>query len=84
MLYTILYYYPYTLLIPYYLSIQVNQLHLDLTLAQQTEYVLKQMNIMSETIRLEATTGCRDDLSATIAQLGKLKEYVTETAQTLT
>ena len=42
------------------------------------------MNIMSETIRLEATTGCRDELSATIAQLGKLKEYVTETAQTLT
>jgi hypothetical protein len=54
-----------------------------MTLAQQTEYVLKQMNIMTESIRLEVSTASRDELSATAAQLQKLKEYVSETSQTL-
>ena len=59
----------------------MNQLHLDLSLAQQSEYVLKQMNIMSESIRLEISTANRDELSVTASQLQKLKEYVAETTQ---
>jgi hypothetical protein len=54
-----------------------------MTLAQQTEYVLKQMNIMTESIRLEISTASRDELSATAAQLQRLKEYVAETSQAL-
>jgi hypothetical protein len=63
---------------------QVNQLHLDLSLAQQSEYVLKQVNIMAESIRLEVTTANRDELSVTSAQLQKLKEYVAEVTQAVT
>jgi hypothetical protein len=62
----------------------VNQLHLDLSLAQQSEYVLKQVNIMAESIRLEVTTANRDELSVTSAQLQKLKEYVAEVTQAVT
>jgi hypothetical protein len=59
-------------------------LHLDLSLAQQSEYVLKQVNIMAESIRLEVTTANRDELSVTSAQLQKLKEYVAEVTQAVT
>jgi hypothetical protein len=59
----------------------VNQLHLDLSLAQQSEYVLKQMGIMSESIRLEVSTANRDELSVTAAQLHNLKSFVAETAK---
>jgi hypothetical protein len=46
--------------------------------------VLKQVNIMAESIRLEVTTANRDELSVTGAQLQKLKEYVAEVTQAVT
>lgn len=63
---------------------QVNQLHLDLSLAQQSEYVLKQMGIVGEAIRLEVSTANRDELSVTAVQLQKLKEFVAQTTKEVT
>lgn len=61
------------------IPLQVSQLHLDMSIAQTTEYLMKQVGIVGESIRLEITTANRDELSVTAQQLHKLKEYVAET-----
>ena len=63
---------------------QVNQLHLDLSLAQQSEYVLKQVGIMSESIRLEVSTANRDELSVTAQHLQQLKQFVADATKDVT
>ena len=54
-----------------------------MSIAQTTEYLMKQLGIVGESIRLEITTANRDELSVTAAQLQKLKEYVAETANSV-
>lgn len=58
---------------------QVSQLHLDMSIAQTTEYLMKQMGIVGESIRLEIITANREELGVTAQQLHKLKDFVTET-----
>ena len=57
----------------------MSQLHLDMSIAQTTEYLMKQMGIVGESIRLEIITANREELGVTAQQLHKLKDFVTET-----
>ncbi|KAJ1431440.1 hypothetical protein B484DRAFT_395486, partial [Ochromonadaceae sp. CCMP2298] len=60
---------------------EVNQLHLDLSLAQQSEYVLKQMGIMGESLRLELATGVREDMADSLKQVKDMHRVVAQTSQ---
>lgn len=58
----------------------MSQLHLDMSIAQTTEYIMKQMGIVGESIRLEVVTANREELSVAAQEMRKLKDYVSETA----